>query len=102
MKFSVALIVRHRNHSGKAAMKAARELMERDLVHVIASDAHNTRFRTPVLSEAYAHVARHYSEEHAEALFVSYPKAILAGQSVDTAYLQSLPRTKRSWRLGWR
>ena len=86
---------------GKAAMKAASALMERDLVHVIASDAHNTRSRTPALSEAHAHVASHYSQEHAEALFVSYPKAILSGQPVDTAFLKSLRRRSRTWRAWW-
>ena len=86
---------------GKAAMKAASALMERDLVHVIASDAHNTRSRTPALSEAHAHVASHYSQEHAEALFVSYPKAILSGQPVDTAFLKSLRRRSRTWRIPW-
>jgi protein-tyrosine phosphatase len=86
---------------GKAAIKAARELMEWDLVHVIASDAHNTRSRTPALREAYAHVAKHYSQEHAEVLFVSNPKAILSGQPVDTVYLKGLRRRSRTWGLAW-
>jgi len=86
---------------GKAATKAASELMERDLVHVIASDAHNTRSRTPALRDAYVHVAKHYSEEHAATLFVSFPQAILAGQPVDTVYLKSLRRKSKGWRIPW-
>ena len=86
---------------GKAAMKAASDLMDRDLVHVIASDAHNTRWRTPVLSDAYVRIASHYSQQHAEALFMSYPQAILLGQTVDSGYLKSLRRKTRTRFLWW-
>jgi protein-tyrosine phosphatase len=55
---------------GKAAAKAADQLMARSLVHVAASDAHDVRYRTPVLSKGYEHIAKRYSPEHAETLFV--------------------------------
>ena len=83
---------------GRAAAKAAGELMTHNLVHVVASDAHDTRFRTPVLNRAYEHIVKHYSSQHAEALFVQNPRAVIAGESVDTASLRGIERRAPLWR----
>jgi protein-tyrosine phosphatase len=64
---------------GSEAKQAARQLMDRGLVHFIASDAHDARDRTPRLDQAYKHVARRYGRERAELLFVSNPQAVLCG-----------------------
>ena len=58
---------------GRSASKAAGELMARDAVHVVASDAHDTRYRTTALDAAYEFVEKHYSAEHAETLLVRNP-----------------------------
>lgn len=83
---------------GRAAAKTADELMARNLVHVVASDAHDLRFRSPVLRPAYDHIVKRYSLQHAEALFVRNPRAIIAGESVDTAGLLGMQRRVPLWR----
>jgi protein-tyrosine phosphatase len=83
---------------GKAAAKAADELMGRNLVHVVASDAHDTRYRTTALDIAYEHIVKHYSEEHAEAVLVQNPRAVVTGEAVDSASLPELERRVRWWR----
>lgn len=45
-------------YHGKSAQVTARELLARDLVHLIASDAHNPQWRPPRLREAYEEVTR--------------------------------------------
>jgi protein-tyrosine phosphatase len=70
---------------GKRARAAADELMRFGLVHFVASDAHDAIDRAPVLGEAYQCVARHYGEPCAQALFVSNPWAVLAGDTVEAA-----------------
>jgi protein-tyrosine phosphatase len=65
---------------GDRAKKAALSLLEHDAVHVLATDAHSTRSRPPVLSEARAYVGKHYSSELAEMLVEGNPAAIIAGQ----------------------
>ena len=76
---------------GKAARRTAESLMSQRLVHIVASDAHNTTSRSPDLLPAYRHIAKHYSEKHAEALFTLFPRAVLQGESVDPDDLWSGP-----------
>jgi len=84
---------------GKSALKAAAGWIENDLVHVVASDAHNTQSRTPALEKAFAHIANRYSGELAEALFNSNPRAIITGQAVDATYLKTLRQRPKGWRF---
>ncbi|MGA9039065.1 MAG: CpsB/CapC family capsule biosynthesis tyrosine phosphatase [Terriglobales bacterium] len=65
---------------GERAWRAAEWLLKRDAVHVLATDAHDTKRRTPVLSEARHVVAEEYSEEVAQALVDANPRAIVNGQ----------------------
>jgi len=83
---------------GKAAARAADELMRRNLVHVVASDAHDTRYRTPALDVAYEHIVKQYGVSHAEAVLVRNPRAVVMGEAVDTARMPELERRVRWWR----
>jgi protein-tyrosine phosphatase len=65
---------------GHRVARVAHWLLERDAVHVIASDAHDTKHRTPILSQAQAAVAEIAGEEVARALVEENPRAILNGQ----------------------
>jgi protein-tyrosine phosphatase len=49
-------------------------------VHVIASDAHDDKHRTPILSRARKAAAEICGAEIATALVETNPRAILAGQ----------------------
>jgi protein-tyrosine phosphatase len=60
----------------------ARWLLDRSAVHILASDAHDTRRRVPVLSEARAVAAKIVAEEYAEALVEANPGAIVKGQPI--------------------
>lgn len=65
---------------GERAWRAAEWLLKRDAVHVLATDAHDTKRRTPILSAARQAVAEEYSEELAHALVDANPRAIVNGQ----------------------
>ena len=65
---------------GQRVARVATWLLEREAVHVIASDAHDTKHRTPLLSEARAAAAEIAGDEVAQALLEENPRAILAGQ----------------------
>jgi protein-tyrosine phosphatase len=65
---------------GKPAMKAARWLMKRNAVHVLASDAHNSQRRPPILSEAVKVATDWTSAEVAKALVEENPQAIVSGE----------------------
>lgn len=65
---------------GKRAREVSQQLLDRDQVQVIASDAHNTRVRQPVLSEAYENIVACYGVQRAEKLLLHNPANIALGQ----------------------
>lgn len=85
---------------GKAARAFSLELLNQNLVHFIASDAHDLKHRPPLLREAFDFVAKEYSPELAQALFVDNPGAAVTG-----APLPPQPytfRSSRKWYQFWR
>lgn len=64
---------------GRTAFRAAGRLLERGLVHVVASDAHDPEHRHPRLDEAYGIVRSRYGDEEADILFTHNPQAIIEG-----------------------
>jgi protein-tyrosine phosphatase len=65
---------------GERVQQIARWLLEHEAVHVLATDAHDTKHRVPRLSAARDAVAESIGADVAEALVASNPKAILSGQ----------------------
>jgi protein-tyrosine phosphatase len=85
---------------GTEAREFCRELMRRDLVHFVASDAHDPQDRTPRLDLAYQHVAEHYGEPRARRLFITNPQAALSGEPLDTEP-EPQPVRERKWYRFW-
>lgn len=67
---------------GPRAQRAADHLMNADLVHFVASDAHDCVDRSPDLSEPYKYVSSHYGTPRADAVFTYNPSAALWGESI--------------------
>jgi protein-tyrosine phosphatase len=65
---------------GERAGGVARWLLERDAVHVLASDAHDDKHRRPVLSGAREKVETIRGADVARALVEDNPRAIIGGQ----------------------
>lgn len=65
---------------GERALKMSHALLERQAVHVIATDAHNVDGRPPILSAARRAVAKQCGEDVANALVDANPRAIINGQ----------------------
>jgi protein-tyrosine phosphatase len=81
---------------GKDAMKCSHRLLDLRLAHVIATDAHSSMGRPPILSpgvEAAANVLGNFKE--AEAMVTTYPEDILAGNPLD------VPEPKRPSKRKW-
>jgi protein-tyrosine phosphatase len=79
---------------GKPARLAAEELMQRSMVHFIASDAHDPAYRSPALDRAYRHVSERYGERVAEILLVENPQAALDGEHCGS---MPPPQAKKRW-----
>lgn len=65
---------------GETAWKTTQWLLKREAVHVLATDAHDTKRRPPVLSEARDAVAELYGDRLAQALVDENPRAVVSGQ----------------------
>jgi protein-tyrosine phosphatase len=64
---------------GKAEEAFANELLERDWIHFIATDAHHPVWRAPHLKRAYEYVRDRRGEETAQRLFVTNPQVAVEG-----------------------
>lgn len=84
---------------GRTAKAFADLLLERGLVHLVASDAHDTKHRPPVLREAYEYVKKARGEQWAEALFASNPRATLDGGAIRLP--ESAHKQSRKWYRLW-
>jgi protein-tyrosine phosphatase len=83
---------------GRTATKCAHELMDRGLVHFLASDAHDTKWRTTALDESRQYVERRFGIEVALRLFEENPRAALAGVPLT---LVPLPVRRKPWYIFW-
>ena len=68
---------------GERSRKVGMTMVERHLVHIVASDAHDDSYRPPVLSEASALVGRVFGKAKAREMFVKYPGAVVSGTEID-------------------
>ena len=69
-------------HWGEGPKKMVHWLVEQRAVHIIASDAHDPKFRPPILSAAREIIAKTYSTEIANALVQDNPLAIVQGEQL--------------------
>jgi protein-tyrosine phosphatase len=86
---------------GRRAVEFSRALLDRQLVHFVASDAHDCEHRPPRLDLAHAWIKENYGEEWAEALCVANPKATLTGESLEPLEVASTAE-RRKWYQIWR
>ena len=84
---------------GKQAKSFADRLLYRGLVHIVASDGHDAKFRPPSLKEAYEYVSKAYGEERAGMLFVRNPTAALTGAPAEIDY--EPPPPPKKWFHFW-
>lgn len=64
---------------GPPAKQLADNLLRKNLIHFIASDAHDCSDRTPELTTAFDYIASRRGREYAELLFTQNPAATLCG-----------------------
>jgi protein-tyrosine phosphatase len=74
--------------------------LERNLVHFFASDAHDVKYRPPILSECYRKVADSKGDETAERLLKKNPEAVINGMPMPRQP-PPLESSKQEPKRGW-
>jgi protein-tyrosine phosphatase len=82
---------------GAKARNRVRRLLGLGIVHVVASDAHDTQRRPPLLDSARRAVAVEYGEAVAESLFTINPRAVISGDQVVGDPHPPRRRSRLSW-----
>ena len=69
--------------SGKELQKVCNTLLNRNMVHVVGTDAHSSKRRTPIFLDAYKYVSEKYSKEMADDLFIKNKNAIINNEALN-------------------
>lgn len=87
-------------HFGRRAKAFSQELLNRRMVHFIASDGHDLKHRPPKMDEAYSILTEQYGESAADKLCKANPRAVVENGRVDPLPADAV-RT-RKWFQVWR
>lgn len=84
---------------GSEALHAVNQLLDHNMVHIVASDAHDTSRRPPLLSHACQKMTSERGESLADLLFVKNPEAVIQGKPLPPAPQPVSPedRKGRKW-----
>jgi protein-tyrosine phosphatase len=86
---------------GRRAHEFSKLLLDRGMVHFIASDGHDCERRPPRMDEARAWLAENYDEAVAEALCVNNPRSAVHGDALEKVRIEVSPPL-RKWYKFWR
>ena len=67
---------------GRRVAKISREMVKKGYIHLLASDAHNTQGRPPILSKAVEKLVKLVGLERAQAMVTQIPEKIINGEPV--------------------
>ncbi|MCX6588646.1 MAG: exopolysaccharide biosynthesis protein [Acidobacteria bacterium] len=81
---------------GSDVRKFSESLIEKGWVHFLASDAHDTKRRPPVLDQTWKRVSDRYGADYAEALLKIHPQAVIDGYKIESGPLDP-PEKRRKW-----
>ncbi|MCR5671568.1 MAG: protein-tyrosine-phosphatase [Butyrivibrio sp.] len=59
-----------------------KKLLKNELVHFVATDAHDTKRRSPKLTECRKYVERKFGEDYADRLFMTNPAKLIRNESI--------------------
>ncbi len=82
---------------GEKSRRAAMTMLERNLIHMVASDAHDVSYRRPLLAEAAAAIAQRFGDDRSRALTVETPRAVVEGSAIEPPDPVENPRATRTF-----
>ncbi len=82
---------------GPEPLRAVEELLDLNMVHFVASDAHDAKHRPPILSAAYEKMISSRGQELADRLFTCNPAAVIHGKLLPAAPMPASPDGRKKW-----
>jgi protein-tyrosine phosphatase len=86
---------------GRSAKEFCVTLLDKKLVHFVASDAHDCEHRPPRMDQAYAWLKKEHGQELADALCTLNPRAVLDGEPLDLPDKEESAEPRKWYQL-WR
>ena len=68
--------------NGKEAERVNEILLNNNMIHFIATDAHSSTRRRPIIRETYDYIVRKYGEQKAEMLFIQNPYKVIEDKEI--------------------
>ena len=85
-------------HFGSVAKRFSRWLFRENMVHLVATDAHDATHRPPLIRQAFEKARRWVGVSRAEKIFFENPQAVIRGKAVDVPLpASSSPAGLTSW-----
>lgn len=86
---------------GRRAESAAMDLVRRNMIQLVASDAHSVKWRPPSMRRAYDLLSSEFGQPTADRLCVANPRAVFHGEPLSPQpELDSGPQVRRAPRNG--
>jgi protein-tyrosine phosphatase len=86
---------------GSEALRAVERMLDLNMIHFMASDAHDPKYRPPLLSPAFQKMVAERGKEMAELLFTRNPEAVIEGKSLPRVPDPISPTHKHGKRKWW-
>ena len=79
--------------NGSEIKKVSNLLLDNNMIHFIATDAHSSTRRRPIIKETYDYVVKKYGDKKAETLFIQNPSKVIENEEI---YIESPIRYEKS------
>lgn len=88
--------------NGEKAEDTSKKLLDNNMVHFVATDAHSSNRRRPLIKDSYNYILKNYGKEVAEKLFIENPTAVIENRDISilnpTKYEEKRSFLKRLFR----
>ena len=88
--------------NGEKAEDTSKKLLDNNMVHFVATDAHSSNRRRPLIKDSYNYILKNYGKEVSEKLFIENPTAVIENRDISilnpTKYEEKRSFLKRLFR----
>lgn len=70
-------------NNGKEAESTSKKLLDNKMVHFVATDAHSSTRRRPLIKDAYNYILKHYGKSTAERLFLENADLVIENRDIE-------------------